>query len=117
MLYRTGTASEIPMLSCELPELVTEEILRCVSVLDAEYGTARDYLTVGGYAVIAKTSKDVAELKSIIDYDSRLCEWVSEVGNTYLSALYLLGDDYSIVVFMPVSIAPKVLLNELKGEN
>ena len=116
MLYRIGTTSEIPMLSCKLPEVVAEKLLHYVSVLDAEYGTARDYLTVGGYAVIAKTSKDVAELKSVIDYDSRLCEWVSEIGNDYLSALYLLGDDYSIVVIMPVDVAPKVLLNELRGE-
>ncbi len=116
LLYRIGTASEIPMLSCRLPELVKEKLLHYVSVLDAEYGTTRDYLKIGGYAVIAETSNDVAELRSIIDYDSRLCEWVSEIGNDYLSALYLLGDDYSIVVIMPVDVAPKVLLNELKGE-
>lgn len=117
MLYRIGTKSEIPTLGCRVPELVAEKLLHYVSVLDAEYGEGRNYLNVGGYVLIAENCNDVIAIKSVIDYDSRLCEWVSDVGNDYLSALYLLGDDYSIVVILPIDVAPKILLNELKGEN
>lgn len=116
MLYRISTAREIYSLACIVPELVAEEILHYVSVLDAEYGAGRD-LSHGGYILLAEDCNDVTSIKRIIDYDALLCEWANKIGNNYLSALYLLGDDYSIVVIMPIDAAPQILLDELKEKN
>ena len=54
MLYRIGTKSAIPTLGCRVPELVTENLLHYVSVLDAEYGDGRNYLSVGDHVLLAE---------------------------------------------------------------
>lgn len=117
MLCRIGTRSEFTMLGCRLPKSVSDELLYYVSVLDSEYGAERDYLNIGGYILIAENCDDVCEMKAVIDYDSRLCEWASVIGDGYLSAMYLLDNEFAIVVFMPIDVAPKVLLEEFKGED
>lgn len=117
MLCRIGTTSEFPMLGCRLPKSVSDELLYYVSVLDSEYGTERDYLNVGGYILIAESCDDILEMKMVIDYDSRLCEWASVIGDGYLSAMYVFDNEFAIAVFMPIDVAPKALLEELEGED
>ena len=68
----------------------------------------------GGYSLIAETLEDVNQIRAIIDFEQHLPEWVDRLDGDYLSALYLLNDDYSIVVFMPTAIAPETLLHELE---
>lgn len=98
MLYKIGTAKEIPMLRNKLPDYVLDKASSYVQVLDNAYGTDRDYSKVGGYCLIAETKDDVSEAKSILNYDNRNYEWRDYVGD-YSVSLYLLGDDYSIVYF------------------
>ena len=112
MLYRIGTEKEITEeVIRRLPEEVTRELLRSTIILDYEYGAERDSLLSGGYSLIAETSSDVEEMGEVIDFIEHPCEWAVSIQG-YVSALYLLNDDYSIVVFIPVGIAPEVLLEE-----
>ena len=46
---------------------------------------------------------------------SHFPEWVEKV-DRYAAALYLLNDDFSVVLFVPLAIAPKAILNELEEE-
>ena len=118
MLYRIGTQQELAMLPYSLPERVREELLRSTIALDHAYGAGRDYLDVGGYSLIAETREDVEEIKKIVDYDEHPCEWAERIGKDsgYLSALFLLNDDYTVMLFMPISAAPYTLLNDLEEE-
>ena len=98
MLYMVGTLKEIAMLTRKFPDYVIEKVFSYVQVLDNAYGADRDYSKVGGYCLIAETDDDVSEAKAILDYDNRNYEWRDFVGDSSV-ALYLLGDDYSIVYF------------------
>ena len=115
MLYRIGTEKEIPLLSSHFPDRVIEEVLAGAVVRDSEYGADRDYTNIGGYSIIIETSEDIPQLKAILDYEHHPCEWATRIGNTgYVSALFILNDDYTIDVFMPLAIAPEAIIKELE---
>ena len=116
MLHKIGTAKEVLTLSSKLPRQVFGELLRGIVILDTEYGEDRDYLQIGGYSVVAETKEDVLALKDIIDYDTIPCEWATRIGRDtkHLSALYILNDDFSIIVYLPIAIAPDAILKELE---
>ena len=115
MLYTIGTAHELPLLPSHLPEELRTEILTCLVVLDAEYSESRNYLESGGYSVIAETVEDIPGLKAIIDYEKHPCEWATKIGRTgFVSALYIINNDFSIMVYLPQAIAPTAIINELE---
>lgn len=114
MLCRIGTVKEISPLYGKLPDGILRHLYRCTQILDDAYGAERDYLQSGGYSLIAEAADDLPGIREIIDLDKHPCEWADRLGGDFLSALYLLNDDYSVVVFMPIAIAPPVLLKELE---
>lgn len=115
MLYQIGTAKEFLTLGLKLPDNVQIEITYGLVVLDAEYGVDRDYFTVGGYSIIAQTIDDVAKLKQIIDYDKHLCEWATRIGKSgYISVMFIINEDYSVIAYMPEDVAPKTIKDELE---
>ena len=115
MLYTIGTAHELALLPSHLPEELTTEILTGLVVLDAEYGESRNYYESGGYSVIAEAIEDIPGLKAIIDFDKHPCEWATRIGRTgFVSALYILNNDFSILVYLPLAISPTVIINELE---
>ena len=114
MLYRIGTEKEITEeIIRRLPEEVTRELLRSTIILDYEYGAERDYLRSGGYSLIAENAADVEEMGGVIDFIEHPCEWAVLISG-YVSALYLLNDDYSVVVFIPEAIVPDVLMEDVE---
>ena len=114
MLYRIGTVKEMRPLYDKFHEDVIAQLYHCTKVLDDIYGAERDYLQSGGYSLIAETTDDISGIRKIIDFDTHPCEWADQLDGDYLSALYLLNDDFSVVVFMPIAIAPPTLLSELE---
>lgn len=116
MLYRVGTTAELPILRDSLPERVYTEVLRGVAILDCEYGSNRNYLESGGYSAVAETEEDILEFKNIVDYDKRLPEWATVIGKDtgFISALFLLNDDFSVMLYTLRTIAPNAILNELE---
>ena len=116
MLYRFGTTDEVYTCPIQLPDEVTNELIIGTSVLASEYGENRDYLNVGGYSIVIETIDDLPAIKSILDCDAHPCEWATRLGKSgYLSALYIINDDFSIMLFMPIAVAPAVILNELEN--
>ena len=114
MLYRIGTVKEIEAVKTKFPSAVIQKLHHCTSVLDEAYGEDRDYLQSGGYSLLAENEQDLAAIKPIIDFDTHPCEWADRIGDDYLSALYLLNDNFSIVVLMPVAIVPPTILSDLE---
>ncbi len=114
MLYRVGTMKEIEYIRAKFPAEVMARLRHCTGVLDEAYGADRNYLQSGGYTFIAESEWDLAEVRKIIDFDTHPCEWADPLDGGFLSALYLLNDDFSVVVIMPIDIAPPVLQAELE---
>lgn len=116
MLYTIGTEKELARINLHLPTQVFTELLQGIIILDAEYGKDRDYLKVGGYSVILETAEDVLQFKEIVDYDAHPCEWATKIGKDtgFVSALYLLNDDFVVVVYLPQNITPEAILKDLE---
>lgn len=115
MIYKYGTVSEVYSTALRFPDEVFTELLRGSAVLDSEHGEDRDYYESGGYSIVIETADDLLALLETINIYSRPCEWATRLGSSgFISALYLFGNDYSIMVFMPQVIAPQAILNELE---
>ena len=115
MLYTIGPANALSLLPSHLPEELRTEILTGLVVLDAEYSESRNYYESGGYSVIAETIEDLPGLKCIIDYEKHPCEWATKIGRTgFVSALYILNNDFSIMAYLPQDICPTAIINELE---
>ena len=114
MLYTIGTTAEIPTLPSHLPEKLVTEIFQGLVILDCEYESSRNYLEIGGYSAIMETTQDISNFKPI-DLNTRQPEWATFIGNTgYISALYILNNDFSIMVYMPAHIMPNIIRKELE---
>lgn len=115
MLHRVGTAAEALALDGLVPDDVHNDIVYGATILDSDYGKERNYLVDGGYALIAYNRNDVEMALRIIG--DRLCEWVIKLGRSgWTSALYLLGDDYAIVLYAPEVALPAALLNQMEED-
>ena len=117
MLYMVGTLSETDVLETRLPEAVFDELLRGIAVLDSEYGIDRDYRLYGGYSLVAEIAEDVQKAGEYIDFTAHPCEWVRRIGEDgdYLCALYVLNNDFSIMLYLPAAVAPAMILEEVEN--
>ena len=113
MLYTIGTAAEIFTLPRNLPEKLRTEIFQGLVVLDYEYGADRNYLESGGYSIIAETKEDISKCTAI-NLETRQPEWATRIGTDYISSLYILNDDFSIMAYMPSNIMPNIIRKELE---
>lgn len=116
LLYLVSQTQQIQTLRSTFPECVTQELMRHTSILNREYGANRNCLESGGYVLVAENTKDILSIKATIDYDTHPCEWAEAIGkkDEYVSALYLLNDDYAILVIVPTAAAPDAILRELE---
>lgn len=116
MLHIIETKEKLSTMAKAIPSAIHTELLALVMRLDAEYGADRDTREEGGYAIVVTDFDDLTALRSIIDIDRHPCEWAHRTGKdgSFCYALYLLNDDFSITVYMPVDIAPNTILQDLE---
>lgn len=115
MLYYVGTTKEVSMLEGHLPSRLVSEVCRSVVVLDAEYSEHRDYFREGGFSLIVETAEDLQHAKERFDPNQHLCEWATKIGNTgFASALYILDNEFTIMLYLPIAIANKDILENLE---
>lgn len=92
-----------------LPRNLVEKINELVQVLDNEYGSERDVdKDLGGYVAVLEQVVDIEQLKeSNLDIEAEIPEWVDEVVDednvVWTIALFILSNDYSIVVVTRVN--------------
>ena len=114
MLYRLVNTRDVYDCADKFHGDVFTELLRGTVFLDSDYGENRN-LDEGGYSVVIDSEDDLAHLKQIINYDSHPCEWATTIGSSgYISVLFIMNNDFSLMVFMPKSIAPQSILTELE---
>ena len=117
MLYRIGTTAEIPSLPSHFPEKLITEVFQGLVVLDCEYGEDRNYLESGGYSVILETEDDIQQLAKTLNIVTRPPEWCTWIDNTgYISSLYIINDDFSVMVYLKSEIIPTLIRKELYEE-
>lgn len=115
MLYRIGHKKDVYSCGCKFHKRALTEVFVGLQILDEEYGYDRDWENSGGYSILAETAEDVAAIKQYIDYDEHAPEWVTSISYTkIISAVFILNNDYSIMVYMPQEVAPQSLLSELE---
>lgn len=114
MIHYLGRESEISTLPKRIPKAVTKKLHHVLSVLDECYGEQRNYFSCGGYCIIIETKEGLKSIDNVVSLSNILYEWVEQIDD-YLCALTLKGDDFSLVLFMPINIAPKNLIEQMKG--
>ena len=116
MLYRIGTEKDLATVKDKLPQQVYEDLTIGVVVLDSEYGENRDPFQEGGYSLIAEMADDLEELKAIVDYEHHPAEWVVRESRNcgYLCCLFVMNNDFSIMLYLPEAIAPAAILRDLE---
>lgn len=117
MLHKIGTLKELDATELSLPECVMTELTQDIAILDCEYGEKRDWRESGGYSVVVETAEDLIEFAKIVDVERHPCEWATRISRDsgWLSALFLFGNEYAIMAFIPVAIAPDAILRDLEG--
>lgn len=116
MLWRIGTVDEAMALTRVVPDDVHNDIVRDLVILDDEYGKERNYLVDGGYTLIADTKEDVLMALKVVGED-RPCEWVIRLGTSgWTNTLFLLGDDFGVVLYALESVLPAALLNQMEED-
>ena len=90
-----------------------EEIIR---LLDENYSENRELEDMGGHITILESKEDVAEIKAN-SIKGLLPEYTdiikSDDGIDYYSSLFLLSDDYSVVVFSTKELHEILIEKEL----
>ncbi len=91
-----------------LPQEVVDVVMAVVTTLDDAYGEDRDVDNGdGGYVLIIEANDELERLKDIhIDVKTVIPEYTDVIqcseGLMCASTLVLLGDDFGVVVIMPI---------------
>ena len=108
MVYKLGTIDDMKMLP-QLEPSLRDYIKYLLLVLDSEYGTDRDIENSdGGYVVFVTEDTPMNEIKEAFDYTKHTVEYV-EVGEAYSTAVYLLNNEYTVMLIMPTNELPDEL--------
>ena len=76
-----------------LADTVRKEAEKVLSILSEAYGNAD-----GGYVAVCDNFQDAQQHLKSRHAENLLPEWQRPLDGTYEAALYLLGDDYSLVL-------------------
>ena len=108
MVYKLGTIDDMKMLP-QLEPSLSDYIKYLLLVLDSEYGTDRDiYKNDGGYVVLVTVNTAKEEVIEVFDYKNHIVEYV-EIGEAYSTAVYLLNNEYTVMLIMPTDELPEEL--------
>ena len=111
MVYKIGTVSEIASIPIK-EDKAKEWIYHFTQILESEYGAERDIDSVGGYVLYVTQGSSAKEIKDIFDYTECLIE-LSDIVDGVCYAMYLLGDDFGVVIVASIDAMPVGILKEI----
>lgn len=115
MLFRIGHKRDVYSCGCKFHKRALQEVYTSLMILDETYGYNRNWEHEGGYSILAENLEDVEAIKAYVDYEHHPPEWVTRISFTkILSALFIMNNDFSIMLYLPQEYAPQVLLSELE---
>lgn len=108
---------QLEKLKEKFPKEMIKEAEEIITLLDDNYGANRDVnKDLGGFIALLESKEDVAEIKDS-SIKGLLPEYTdiikSDDGIDYYSSLFLLSDDYSIVVFSTKELHEILIEKEL----
>jgi hypothetical protein len=112
MVYKIGNLADLETLPL-INDVALELLYHHASVLTYEYGENRKIDNCdGGYILYAVPGTDTEELKAFFDVSKHTPEHVDQY-DTLCEALYVLNNNFTVVIIMSLDDAPTELLNEI----
>ena len=112
MVYKIGNLADLANLPL-IDDTALELLYHHANVLSHEYGESRNIEEDdGGYILFASFGTNTSELKAFFDVSVHTPEHVDRYGNL-CEAVYLLNNDYAVVIIMSVADAPAEILKEI----
>ena len=117
MVYKLGNLKDLELLP--VMDKITYGVLwEFTSVLTNEYGADRDIDNDdGGYVLYATPGTNPKEVKAIFDYTVHTIEYVNrtlQAEPPICSALFLIGNDFAVVIVMSIADAPKEITDNFE---
>ena len=114
MLYRFSTTREIHESASRFQAEVVTALLTSTAAIEREYASDRDCRETGGYSIVVETTEDLSALHEIVNIDTHPCEWATRLGASgFVSALYVINNNLTIMLCIPECIAPPIIMDEL----
>jgi len=83
--------------------------------LEAEHGLERNYFESGGYSLVVDTIDDLYWARKVFDDRLHKCEWATKLGASgFCSALYLLSNEFSVMLYIPITLANNDILENME---
>ena len=112
MIYKIGNISDLEMLPM-LDDATLELLYHHARVLTHEYRANRNIdESDGGYVLFATSGTNREELKTFFDTSAHTPECVNTYGSL-CEAIYLLNNDFAVVIIMSIADTPTEILNEI----
>ena len=112
MVYKIGNLSDLDTLPL-IDDTALELLYNHAKVLSTEYGKQRNLdASDGGFVLYATPGTKAEEVKACLDYSKHTPECVNAYGKL-CEAVYLLDNDYGVVIVMSIADAPSEILNEI----
>ena len=117
-MIKVGTVKELSQFEKMIDIDVFRAAMRIVTILDEAYGADRDVQNNdGGFVLIAENIQDISDIgQRYVKLDNNRHEAVDVVNcedRPYINVFVLCNNEFGINIFMPVDIAPHVLLRDL----
>ena len=118
MIYKLGNVADMTKLP-SMDERLRNAIFKNLKILDDNYGADRDVDNDdGGYVLFCESGTTEEEIQSYHDHVQYLPEFVHPVISNppYIETLYLISNDYGIVLFTKYADTPDDILEEMDDE-
>ena len=107
MYYCLGTVRECAALEGQLPQRVYDEVLRGLAVLEPD--------DTSSFSLDADTEEDLIKAREVFDDRMHYCEWSTRLScSGYVSALYLLDNERSVMLYTKESLANEDIMENLE---
>lgn len=120
MVYKLGNVSDMDRLPPMDPKL-WNVLFEYTSVLSNEYGEDRNVDSDdGGYVLYVMPGTPVEEIKAYFDYSAATIEYVDMFPWTSpptCGGMYLLHNEFAVVVVVPIAEAPLEISNMFEERN
>ncbi len=115
MVHKFGNIRDLDNI-LGIPDTARAVLMRHTKLLTELYGEDRDIdNSDGGFVLWVEHGAEPEYIKSVFDYSVHIPECVDMDGDV-LSAIYLLNNEYTVVIVVSINDAPYEILKELNDE-
>ena len=118
MVHKFVIPSDLVRLPDFTPAGLKNALLDDLTLLSLAYGENRNFEDSGGFVLYCTPESTADELKAVFDPEKHCPEWASvmESESLYCSALYVLNNDFTVTLYVPIAMADEAIMEELKEE-